>query len=150
VPRQPLDAPRIWRKSGPVKSPGHSKLVASTLQRWPFKTGGGPIRHARYFVLQLADSHLTSPIFSQILGRDRAPRVASDLRWGYRTRLTGVGGKERRTGGVFERHARRYHTRRQRVAQALGFTAMTAVEGLGSVDELTDGTGSSVDTATGR
>ena len=37
----------------------------------------------------------------------------------------------------------------QRVAQALGFTAMIAGEGLGSVDELTDGTGSSVDAATG-
>src|SRR5207244_12301311 len=33
-----------------------------------FKTGGRLIRHARYFILQLADSHLTSTLFRQILG----------------------------------------------------------------------------------
>jgi hypothetical protein len=78
----------------------------------------------------------------------RETRVASDQSWSYRTRQTGMGGKEHRGGGVFEGHARRYHTRRQRVAPALGFTAMTAVEGLGSLDELTDGTRPSVDAAT--
>ena len=44
---------------------------------------------------------------------------------------------------------RGYQTRVQRVAEALGFTGMTAVEVLGSVDELTDGTGGSVDAVTG-
>jgi Transposase DDE domain group 1 len=47
------------------------------IQRWPltslqqrlFKIGGRLIRHARYFVLQLAESHLTSRLFGQILGR---------------------------------------------------------------------------------
>jgi len=34
-----------------------------------FKTGGRLIRHARYFVLQLAESHLTSRLFRQILWR---------------------------------------------------------------------------------
>jgi hypothetical protein len=34
-----------------------------------FKTGGPLIRHARYFVLQLAESHLTSRLFGQIVGR---------------------------------------------------------------------------------
>ena len=57
--------------------------------------------------------------------------------------------KERWGGGVFGRHGRSYQTRRQRVAQARGFTGMTAVEVLGSVDELADGTGGSVDAATG-
>ncbi len=39
------------------------------LQHRLFKTGGRLIRHARYFVLQLAESHLTSRLFRQILGR---------------------------------------------------------------------------------
>jgi hypothetical protein len=60
-----------------------------------------------------------------------------------------MSGKERRGGGVFGRHGRSYHTRRQRVAQALGCTGMTAVEVLRSMDELTDGTGGSVDAVTG-
>jgi hypothetical protein len=41
-----------------------------------------------------------------------------------------------------------YHTRRQRVAQTLRFAGMTAVEVLGSVDELTDWTVRSIDAAT--
>ena len=42
----------------------------------------------------------------------------------------------------------RYQTRRRRVAQTLRFTGMAAVEVLRSVDELTDGTVRSIDTAT--
>ena len=34
-----------------------------------FKTGGRLIRHARYFVLQLGESHLTGTLFQQIIGR---------------------------------------------------------------------------------
>jgi hypothetical protein len=34
-----------------------------------FKTGGCLIRHARYFVLQLADAHLTQRLFAQIIRR---------------------------------------------------------------------------------
>jgi hypothetical protein len=34
-----------------------------------FKTGGRLIRHARYFVMQLAESHLTARLFGQILLR---------------------------------------------------------------------------------
>jgi hypothetical protein len=42
----------------------------TSLQQRLFKTGGRLIRHARYFVLQLAESrHLTSTLFRQILGR---------------------------------------------------------------------------------
>jgi hypothetical protein len=33
-----------------------------------FKTGRRLIRHARYFILQLAESHLTQRLFGQILG----------------------------------------------------------------------------------
>jgi hypothetical protein len=46
----------------------HSWSLTSLQQRL-FKTGGRLIRHARYFVLQLAESHLTSRLFGQILGR---------------------------------------------------------------------------------
>jgi len=41
----------------------------ASLQQRLFKTGGRLIRHARYFVLQLAESHLTSTLFRQIVGR---------------------------------------------------------------------------------
>ena len=34
-----------------------------------FKTGDRVIRHARYFVRQLAESRLTSRLFGQIVGR---------------------------------------------------------------------------------
>ena len=40
--------------------------LTGLLQRL-FKSGGRLIRHARYFVLQLAESHLTSRLFGQIL-----------------------------------------------------------------------------------
>ena len=41
----------------------------TSLQQRLFKTGGRLIRHARYFVLQLAESHLTGSLFRQILQR---------------------------------------------------------------------------------
>jgi hypothetical protein len=39
----------------------------TSLQQRLFKTGGRLIRHARYFVLQLAESYLTGSLFRQIL-----------------------------------------------------------------------------------
>jgi hypothetical protein len=41
----------------------------TSLQQRLFETGGRPIRHARYFVLQLAESHLTGSLFRLILRR---------------------------------------------------------------------------------
>ena len=41
----------------------------TSLQQRLFKTGGRLIRHARYFILQLAESHLTRRLFGQILRR---------------------------------------------------------------------------------
>ena len=41
----------------------------TSLQQRLFKTGGCLVRHARYFILQLAESHLTPRLFGQILGR---------------------------------------------------------------------------------
>ena len=40
----------------------------TSLQQRLFKTGGRLIRHARYFILQLAEGHLTQRLFRQILG----------------------------------------------------------------------------------
>ncbi len=45
----------------------------TSLQQRFFKTGGRLIRHARYFVLQLAESHLTARLFGQILPRIERP-----------------------------------------------------------------------------
>jgi len=41
----------------------------TSLQQRLFKTGGRLIWHARYFILQLAENHLTRTLFRQILGR---------------------------------------------------------------------------------
>jgi hypothetical protein len=41
----------------------------TSLQQRLFKTGGRLIRHARYFVLQLAEGHLTRPLFRQSVAR---------------------------------------------------------------------------------
>jgi len=41
----------------------------TSLQQRLFKTGGRLIRHARYFILQLAESHLTRRLFRQIVAR---------------------------------------------------------------------------------
>jgi len=40
----------------------------TSLQQRLFKTGGRLIRHARYFILQLAESHLTPALFRRIFG----------------------------------------------------------------------------------
>ena len=86
--------------------------------------------------------------------RDQLSAASNDSRGtrpelGYRTRQTGKSGQERRGGGVFGSRDSSYQTRRQRIAQALWFTEMTAVEVLGSVDELAAGTGGSIDAVTG-
>jgi hypothetical protein len=52
----------------------------TSLQQRLIKTGGRLIRHARYFVLQLAESHLTSTLFPQILGRIGSLRPMGLLR----------------------------------------------------------------------
>jgi hypothetical protein len=41
----------------------------TSLQQRLFKTGGRLIRHARYFILQLAESQLTERLFAQIIRR---------------------------------------------------------------------------------
>jgi len=39
----------------------------TSLQQRLFKTGGRLLRHARYFILQLAESQLTQRLFAQII-----------------------------------------------------------------------------------
>ena len=58
----PRDAAVIRRRAG---SGDEGRPPAGRL----FKTGGRLIRHARYFILQLAESYLTPTLFRQILGR---------------------------------------------------------------------------------
>ena len=41
----------------------------TSLQQRLFKTSGRLIRHARYFILQVAESHLTQRLFAQIIRR---------------------------------------------------------------------------------
>ena len=41
----------------------------TSLQQRLFKTGGRLIRHARYFILQLAETQLTQRLFAQIIRR---------------------------------------------------------------------------------
>ncbi len=41
----------------------------TSLQQRLFKTGGRLIRHARYFILLLAESQLTQRLFAQIIRR---------------------------------------------------------------------------------
>jgi hypothetical protein len=78
----------------------------TSLQQRLFKTGGRLIRHARYFVLQLAESYLTRPLFRQIVAsiersrgtrRDRGrPPVGIKLGAGGRS-VSGAGGGSGRT-----------------------------------------------------
>ena len=41
----------------------------TSLQQRLFKSGGRLIRHDRYFILQLAETHLTRTLFRQIVAR---------------------------------------------------------------------------------
>ena len=52
---------RIIRMLGPIR------IVGTLMSR--LKTGGRLIRHARYFILPLAESYLTGSLFRQILQR---------------------------------------------------------------------------------
>ena len=73
---EPQNPHFLWESSYYVlvRSPFKLKMWVqswslTSLQQRLFKTGGRLIRHARYFILQLAESHLTQTLFGQILGR---------------------------------------------------------------------------------
>jgi hypothetical protein len=55
-----------------------------------FKTGGRLIQHARYFIAQLAENHLTGHLFRQILGR------IERLEWHPTDRADSVGDGDKR------------------------------------------------------
>jgi hypothetical protein len=59
-----LNPPRV---PGPLRDSESGSLTS--LQQRLFKTGGRLVRHARYFGLQLAGSHLTQRLSGKILGR---------------------------------------------------------------------------------
>jgi len=81
-PSNPLTS-ESYHKINYISSRNHIRLVVqpipftvgiqswslTSLQQRLFKTGGRLIRHARYFVLQLAESQLTGSLFRQILER---------------------------------------------------------------------------------
>ena len=60
-----------------VLPPATQSWSLTGLQQRLFKTGGRLIRHARYFVLQLAESHLTSRLFGQILRSIERPEATA-------------------------------------------------------------------------
>ncbi len=52
-----------------VKRGLDKELAVTVAGQRLFKTGGRLIRHARYFILQLAEGHLTQRLLGQTLGR---------------------------------------------------------------------------------
>ncbi len=135
-----------------ISKPGLSgRLPLSTISR-PIRGQEREVQWSHpacpvYYIPQLAEGHLTPSLFGQILAG-----ASSDSR-GTRRELaiapegrTGMSSRERRGGGVFGRHGRSDQTRKQRAA---GVARIAAVDVLGSVDEMTDGTGTSVDAAVG-
>jgi hypothetical protein len=57
----------LWRRLTLPKAIGHWSLTS--LQQRMVKTGGRLIKHARYYWLLLAESHLTRRLFAGMLGR---------------------------------------------------------------------------------
>jgi hypothetical protein len=80
LPRRPGQRGVRWRLGVITYNLGNllrRLALPHTMQSWSltsvqprlFNTGGRLIRHARYLVLRLAESHVTSRLFGQILGR---------------------------------------------------------------------------------
>jgi hypothetical protein len=57
----------LWRRLVLVMRIGHWSLTS--LQQRPVKTGGRLVKHARYYWLLLAESHLTRRLFGRMLQR---------------------------------------------------------------------------------
>jgi hypothetical protein len=119
-----------------MRRAGRRRGWSHDLRQRLFKTGGRLIRHARYFVLQLAESYLTGCLFRQILQSidwrgtryDREPSGLKAIVIGDSAGVSlnaTVGVTNPGNGGA----------QSPRVAQ------MTAVDVLGRVDELTDEVG---------
>jgi DDE family transposase len=74
----------------------------SSLRPRPFKTGKRLIQRARYFVLQLAESHLTGYFLGQILGRIEKQGVNIPLPTGIWQRIGGHGAAPRGRASRFD------------------------------------------------
>jgi len=95
----------------------------TSLQQRPFKTRGRLIRHARYFILQLAESSLTRTLFRQILGRiNRLTGIRPDGEDIHRARARSLG----ISGGVSERDGRGKQTPKHGVAHGPCVARMTS------------------------
>jgi hypothetical protein len=57
---------------GPVLPKRIEKWSLTSLQQRLVKTGGRPVKHARYYWVLLAESHLTRRLFGSILRRIEA------------------------------------------------------------------------------
>jgi hypothetical protein len=57
----------LWRRLVLARRIGGRSLTS--LQQRLVKTGGRPVKHARYYWLLLAESHLTRRLFGAMLGR---------------------------------------------------------------------------------
>jgi len=68
-PDQNTQYPSCSDLARPIGQSGFQNWSLTSSQQRPFKTGGRLIRHAPYFILQLAESHLTQRLFGKILGR---------------------------------------------------------------------------------
>jgi hypothetical protein len=121
----------------------------TTLQQRLFKTGGPLIRHARYFVLQLAEIHLTRWLFRQILGAARgdtcvAPHVIENPTAGAGPMSSG--GRNR--GGVSEQDRQSGQTHEYRAADGGGAARTPSINVPERMNQLTGGAVRSVDAAT--
>ena len=69
-----------------------------SLQQRLVKTGGRLVKHARYYWLMLAESHLTRRLFGSMVRRIDALAVATGWRVGDDTAKPGNSGREGRRG----------------------------------------------------
>ena len=57
----------LWRRL--ALPPTHREVLVDEFAATAVKTGGRPVKHARYYWLLLAESHLTRRRFKAMLGR---------------------------------------------------------------------------------
>jgi hypothetical protein len=109
----------------------------TNLQQRLFKTGGRLIRHARYFILQLAESQVTQHLFAQIVGASSGSHGIRRDREPYRG--GGDGGRGRSSGGVSEQGRRIDRTHKREAADSPCVASMTSLNLPERMNELSDG-----------
>jgi DDE family transposase len=108
----------------------------TSLQQRLFKTGGRLIRHARYFILQLAESQVTQHLFAQIVGASSGSHGIRRDREPYRG--GGDGGRGRSSGGVSEQGRRIDRTYKREAADSPCVASMTSLNLPERMNELSD------------